>query len=315
MKAPPGVLLRLLAVLALLFIVAGTGPPVEANADRKAVQDKKPDLTKYVGSDTCQACHTDLFKSFEATPHWKTMLDKRGGPAKQGCESCHGPGKEHVEGGGDKTKITLIKQLSAKKVSETCLTCHQYGEEHSNFARSAHKSNDVSCIDCHSVHKAKQKQFLLAKASQNDLCYSCHQNVRPEFNKPFRHRVNENLVKCSDCHNQHGGFITRQVRSTSAQDTNCFKCHSDKSGPFLFEHLPVKTEGCAACHSPHGSSNPKMLKRSQVNLLCLECHTLSSENAGVAPAGPAHSQTQKYQACTVCHVAVHGSHTSKVFFK
>jgi hypothetical protein len=133
MKAPPGVLLRLLAVLALLFIVAGTGPPVEANADRKAVQDKKPDLTKYVGSDTCQACHTDLFKSFEATPHWKTMLDKRGGPAKQGCESCHGPGKEHVEGGGDKTKITLIKQLSAKNVSETCLTCHQYGEEHSNF--------------------------------------------------------------------------------------------------------------------------------------------------------------------------------------
>ena len=272
-------------------------------------------MSKYVGSETCQACHDDLHKKFETTPHWKTMLDKKGGPAKQGCESCHGPGKDHVDSGGDKTKIALLKQLSSKKISETCLSCHQYGEEHSNFARSAHKVNDVSCLDCHSVHKAKQKQFLLTKASQNDLCYSCHQNVRPEFNKPFRHRVHENLVKCSDCHNQHGGFIARNVRPTSAQDSNCFKCHADKQGPFVFEHSPVKTEGCMACHTPHGSSNPRMLKRSQINLLCLECHTLSSENAGVAPSGPAHSQTQKYQACTVCHVAVHGSHTSKVYFK
>jgi DmsE family decaheme c-type cytochrome len=316
MKAPPpGLLLRLLAVLTFLFLLAGAGPPAGALPERKPVQEKKPDPSKYVGADTCQACHEEVFKKFETTPHWKTMLDKRGGPTKQGCESCHGPGKDHVESGGDKSKIPLIQQLSSKKISETCLTCHQYGEEHSNFARSAHNVNDVSCLDCHSVHHAKQKQFLLTKASQNDLCYSCHQNVRPEFNKPFRHRVHENLVKCSDCHNQHGGFVTRQVRPTTAQDSNCFKCHADKAGPFLFEHAPVKTEGCMSCHAPHGSSNPRLLKRSQINLVCLECHTLSSENAGVAPSGPAHSQTQKYQACTVCHTTIHGSHTSKVFFK
>lgn len=315
MKAPPTGEFRPLLCLMLLLFVFGLAASADARADRKVGQEKKVDVSKFVGSETCQACHDDLFKKFETTPHWKTMLDKRGGPAKQGCESCHGPGKDHVESGGDKAKIPLIKQLSSKKVSETCLSCHTYGEEHSNFARTAHASNSVSCIDCHSVHHAKQKQFLLARASQNDLCYSCHQNVRPEFHKPFRHRVNENLVKCSDCHNQHGGFITRQVRATTSQDNTCFKCHSDKAGPFVFEHAPVKTEGCISCHTPHGSSNPRMLKRSQINLLCLECHTLSSENAGVQPAGPAHNQSQKYQACTVCHVAVHGSHTSKVFFK
>jgi len=71
---------------------------------------------------------------------------------KQGCEACHGPGKEHVEGGGDKTKIFAFKNASAKDISARCLGCHTYGEEHSNYARSAHlqnngPGNDVLQID------------------------------------------------------------------------------------------------------------------------------------------------------------------------
>ena len=173
--------------------------------------------------------------------------------------------------------------------------------------------NDVSCTDCHSVHNAKEKQFLLAK-SQPALCQTCHLQTRAEFAKPFRHRVNENLVKCTDCHNQHGGFLTKQLRATASQDVVCFKCHVDKAGPFTFEHHPVKTEGCMACHLPHGSANPRLLRRSQINLLCLECHTLSSDN-DIAGVPSFHNQSQKYQACTVCHVAVHGSNQSNVFFK
>jgi DmsE family decaheme c-type cytochrome len=107
--------------------------------------------------------------------------------------------------------------------------------------------------------------------------------------------------------------LIRSLRSTSAQDVVCFKCHVDKAGPFVFEHAPVKTEGCVTCHAPHGSSNPRLLKRSQINLLCLECHTLSG--GGVSPAGPSHDQSQKYQACTLCHLAIHGSNLSPVFFK
>jgi DmsE family decaheme c-type cytochrome len=309
-------LLILLIVVAALLLIG----PVSARAatDKTKPAAAKPparqkDLSKYVGSDVCQSCHDEVYKKFETTPHWKTMTDKRAGPDKQGCESCHGPGADHVEAGGDKAKIIRPQALSASKVSENCLTCHLYGEEHSNFARSAHKTSNVSCIQCHSVHKAKEAQFLL-QAKQPELCYSCHLDVKPQFAKPFRHRVNENLVKCTDCHNQHGGFLTRSLRATSAQDITCFKCHVDKVGPYVFEHPPVKTEGCVACHMPHGSSNPRLLKRSQVNLLCLECHTLTADVP--SPGIPTfHNQSQKYQACTMCHVAVHGSNTSSVFFK
>lgn len=302
----------------LAFALAVAVPLAARDAKSKnAKPAQKPDLSKYVGSETCKACHEEVFTKFEKTIHWKTMLDTKGGPAKQGCESCHGPGGDHVEGGGDKTKIAILKQMSTRQVSQQCMTCHQFTEEHGNFARSQHATNDVSCITCHSVHAAKNPQFLLAAKTQNDLCYSCHGETRSHFAKPFRHRVNEGLIKCSDCHNQHGGFLTKQQRATAAQDTLCFKCHVDKAGPFTFEHAPVKTEGCISCHVPHGSSNQRMLKRSQVNLLCLECHTITSDPSIMAPppAGPAHNQAQKYQACTVCHVNIHGSNHSKVYFR
>ncbi len=307
------------AVAAATILLLFVGHPLGATNREQA---KKPapapavDASKYVGSDTCKGCHEDIYKKFELTPHWKTTFWKRASSEAMGCESCHGPGADHVNGGGDKTKIFIFKGKTSKEISERCLECHQYGEEHSNYARSVHKMNDVSCIDCHSVHKAKEAQFLLAK-SQPQLCFSCHLDVKPEFNKPFRHRVNENLVKCTDCHNQHGGFMTKQLRSTVAQDQVCFKCHVDKAGPFVFEHHGVRSEGCVSCHLPHGASNPRLLKRSQMNLLCLECHTpTGAPPDSVPPGAPSfHNQFQKYQACTLCHTQIHGSNFDRFFFK
>jgi DmsE family decaheme c-type cytochrome len=275
------------------------------------------DTGQYVGADTCKTCHEDMFKQFETTPHWKTTLNKTH-PEWQGCEGCHGPGGAHVEGGGDPSKIFSFREATSKQVSDRCLQCHEYGEEHSNFARSVHNRNDVGCTACHSPHHPKSQQYLLVQ-TQPKLCFSCHTDIKPEFSKPFHHRVEEGLVRCTDCHNQHGGFITKQLRQTAAQDAVCFKCHVDKAGPFVFEHVPVKTEGCVSCHTPHGSANMRLLKRSQVNLLCLECHTLTVDNAGNpggAPGVPSfHNQAQKYQACTMCHVAIHGSNFSNVFFR
>jgi hypothetical protein len=56
-----------------------------------------------------------------------------------------------------------------------------------------------------------------------------------------------------------------------------------------------------------------MLIQNQVNLLCISCHSL---NASVgAPATPTfHNQANEYQACTLCHTAIHGSNSSNVFF-
>lgn len=297
-----------LAIVAVLPAIAASEKP-ENNKPGSAAAVV---ASQYAGSDTCKTCHEDIFKNFEATPHWKTTLKHRGMEA-QGCEACHGPGKAHVEGGGDKSKIFTFAGADPAEASKRCLSCHEYGEEHANFDRSEHNVNSVNCIACHSPHHAKEPQFLLVQ-KQPGLCFSCHTETKQDFSRPFRHRVEQGLVQCSDCHNQHGGFLTKQLRSTAAQDQVCFKCHADKAGPFTFEHEPVKTEGCIACHTPHGSTNPRLLKRAQVNLLCLECHTLTQDSG--TPAIPSfHNQSQKYSACTLCHTTIHGSNFDAFFMK
>jgi len=301
---------------ALVMYLVGAGLLMATTASKatspSGAQGFKGNPADYVGQDTCKGCHEDIFKNFETTPHWKTTYTKKG-PEWQGCEACHGPGKAHVEGGGDKTKIFTFKDADASEISKRCLSCHVYGEEHSNFARQAHNINNVSCIDCHSPHHAKEKEHLLVE-KQPQLCYSCHGEVKADFSKPFHHRVNEGLIKCTDCHNEHGGFLTHQLRSTASQDVVCFKCHADKAGPFVYEHQPVKVEGCVICHTPHGSANPRLLKRSQINLLCLECHTLSQ--GSTAPGIPSfHNQSEHFQACTLCHPMIHGSNFSNIFFR
>jgi DmsE family decaheme c-type cytochrome len=184
------------------------------------------DPSQYVGADTCKTCHEDVAKGYDQGPHWKTELAKHQGPEWQGCEACHGPGKAHAES-ADPDKIIRFGPLSREESSKRCLACHEFGEEHSNFLRSPHLKNNVGCVDCHSVHSPKVNRQLL-RAAQPALCYSCHLEVKPDFSKPFHHRVNEGLVNCTNCHNQHGGFLKRQLRSTAAQDQVCFNCHTDK---------------------------------------------------------------------------------------
>jgi DmsE family decaheme c-type cytochrome len=283
------------------------------SAAQSATNSSSQSSATYMGADVCKACHEDIYNSWEKSPHWKTMLDTKGGPAHQGCEACHGPGSDHIANPADPTKIFNFKKASAKDVDDRCLTCHASGKEQMNFARSEHAHNNVSCVDCHSSHHSTTPQFLLVKA-QPDLCYGCHLQQKPQFEMPFHHRVNEGLVQCSDCHNPHGTVNAHQVRTTAAtQDAVCFTCHTEKRGPFVFEHEPVKVEGCQSCHAPHGSPNPHLLKVSNVNLLCLSCHTISFANAPGAPSF--HNQAAQYQACTLCHTQIHGSNVDPTFFK
>ena len=276
--------------------------------------------SQYVGAETCKSCHEDEFNSTQRTPHAKAHTYQHGEQA-QACESCHGPGAEHVANGGDKTKIFSFTTASTGEINQRCLSCHSREHQHSAFQESAHSQAKLSCSSCHSPHHASERRGLL-KQNQPSLCYSCHAEVRAEFSKEFRHRVNDGLIRCSDCHNVHAAS-TQSVSRSPEQDQVCFKCHRQVQGPFVFEHVPVKTEGCMSCHQPHGSVNPRMLRINQVNLLCLQCHTpgtvantkAGETNAPGTPNGPIHDQTMKFQACTMCHVFIHGSNADETFMK
>ena len=303
-----------------------TPPDLIANAN--------PD--DYVGSEACQACHEDQFKSFSLTKHSKLKDVPSWKDKVQGCESCHGPGKKHLEDATDPKNIISFKGKNSKLVSETCLGCHAGRESHNEFRRGEHWRNNIGCTDCHSPHgparenmkagsitlvsrasaqRPGQADDKMLKQSEPQLCMSCHVETKSQFQKPFHHRVLEGTMRCSDCHNPHGGFENKQTKLAVGVDQACIKCHTNKAGPFVFEHAPLKLEGCTVCHIPHGSSNPKMLKRPSVRQLCLECHTGISDE--LSPQAPSlHNQAKvRYQQCTVCHSAIHGSNSSNRFFR
>jgi DmsE family decaheme c-type cytochrome len=291
--------------------------------EQKAAAPPLKPAAAYVGTDTCKTCHADVFKdNFENTPHYKTLLEKSAGPSKQGCEGCHGPGSLHVASGGQTPVPYDFPKMTAQAIAERCMTCHQSRHENEHFLNSVHFEKGVTCTDCHSPHHSNDPNFLLVKA-QPQLCFTCHRTIQALFHMPFHHKVIEGMVQCTDCHNPHGSVTdlalnplgeNKQLRSGIAGDAVCFNCHVDKQGPFVYEHEPIKTEGCTACHTPHGSPNPHLLKYANVNQLCMQCHTPSTFSG--APGVPSfHTQTAKYQACTMCHTQIHGSNVSPIFFQ
>jgi DmsE family decaheme c-type cytochrome len=245
-------------------------------------------------------------KGFANNPHTKMALMH--GSKGVTCENCHGAGKGHVDGGGDITKIFDPAKATPQQVDSTCLSCHT--ETHPNFLRSPHAKANVSCISCHSVHSGNTQDRLL-KASEPTLCYQCHTDVKPSFDMPFHHRVNEGLVKCSDCHDVHGTFKNNNLRSTADQNMICTKCHTDVRGPFVFEHAPVKAEGCTSCHTPHGSQNARLLNMPNIAVLCNQCH--SPVAAGTVHGMDAGSSA--IQPCISCHTMIHGSNLSQAFIR
>lgn len=261
---------------------------------------------EFVGSDTCTGCHEEVSKKFAENPHTK-MAEMHGANGAT-CENCHGPGKAHVDGGGDVSKIFNPAKHTNKEVDAMCLNCHRAA--HPNFERSPHAKADVGCISCHSIHEGKSGKYLLS-ASQPGLCYGCHADQKGQFNMPFHHRVNEGLIKCTDCHDTHGTFNLVNLRNTPDQNAICTKCHTDVRGPFTFEHPPVKAEGCTTCHTPHGTQNPRLLNMPSIATLCNQCH--SPLSAGAVHGLAAGSTT--VTPCVTCHTMIHGSNASQAFIR
>jgi DmsE family decaheme c-type cytochrome len=263
-------------------------------------ESKKTEKGEYAGAEVCKECHGDLYEGFKKdNPHWRSIEDPKVPPGKKGCESCHGPGEKHAQAEGEGF-IFSFKNKTAKDRADVCLKCHGNQKKFFQFDRSVHKLSAVACNDCHEVHATQVTQNLL-KAPETDLCLSCHQDVKAKFYLPSRHKVLEGAVKCTDCHTPHGTRTRANLRKWSkfGYDT-CFQCHPEKRGPWVFEHLAVKTEGCSICHSVHGSPNRFLLIRRDVQSLCFECH------------GVRHFPTI---SCINCHSQIHGSNFSGRFFQ
>ena len=286
------------------------------------------------GAATCMKCHdsaideqgrtykaaTDIFQ----TPH-AVKGDARTPFGQHECESCHGPSEAHVTstpaaGGKKALPAVVFKGPNASPVSarnEICLSCHQNGLR-MDWAGSQHQDNNLACVSCHTIHVTKDP--ILVKATQPEVCFTCHAEQRALSFQFSHHPIREAKVVCSDCHNPHGSpgpDLLKKVRVTDL----CYTCHADKRGPMLWEHQPVR-EDCTNCHNPHGSVNPRLLKE-KVPFLCLDCHAAVNDMGGVGVSvhsvAPGSGSLYLYgdRSCLNCHSQIHGSNSpsGSTFFR
>ena len=280
----------------------------------------------YVGSDTCQTCHEDIFKAFQKNPHRLVETEKKYNRTTQACESCHGPGSKHAES-MNAADIRNPGKLKPAETDRVCLTCHLNQPTHVGRINNSHARNQVSCVSCHSIHANAPDGLVARKPLDIDRqCAKCHADIWASFQRPYQHRLagatlQQGAMSCVDCHNPHGSALPHNLQTADANEPGCFKCHGDKRGPFTYEHPPVRLDGCTACHEPHGSANPRMLTRPQVAFVCLECHAnlpvpaVANGTLGTVPPSFHDLRQPRFQNCTTCHQKVHGSYVSRDLLK
>jgi DmsE family decaheme c-type cytochrome len=268
----------------------------------------------YVGSDTCLLCHTQE-ESLKGTAHGQA-LNPRSPQATLGCESCHGPGRAHVDDDA-KGHIRKFGELEPAAINETCLTCHARGA-HAGWDGSTHEARNLSCITCHSVHSPASPEKQLVKATEAATCVACHRVEVTKTERAVAHMpVREGKMACSSCHNPHGSIANvKALKVGNSVNELCTSCHAEMRGPMLWEHAPVR-ENCTTCHDPHGSSNDRMLA-TRMPMLCQRCHVATRHPASVydnAAITVSKSNRMFGRSCVNCHANIHGSnHPSGQFF-
>lgn len=247
-----------------------------------------------------------------------------------GCEACHGPSRVHVESGGGKG-VGLVgfgknANASAEQQNAQCLQCHDKGMR--LFWRgSQHESRGLTCVTCHQVMQRHTESVRFqeplednrsfVKSTRAEVCFQCHPMRRAQLQRSSHMPFREGKVTCSSCHNPHGSPNPKQLLEATVNE-NCYKCHAERRGPFLWEHPPVM-ENCLNCHDAHGSSNPQLLKV-RAPRLCQQCHAMSDSGPGHTgvPFSAAVGKGSHFafnRSCTNCHSQVHGSnHPSGVRF-
>lgn len=249
---------------------------------------------------TCQACHGESDAHVKGNAAGSGQKERpvpdvvfaktRSGKASAAdaqssqCLSCHESGKRtHWSGSAHEARDVPCASchavhkrsdpvMSKRDQAETCYACHKTERAQSHRV-STHPiaAGKVACSDCHNPHGSTGPK-LLAKASVNDLCYTCHAEKRG----PFLWEHASANDDCTNCHTPHGSTTTPLLKVRPP--FLCESCHFDTRHPsnmYSASSLPGRSvaninptnrnnppvqlayRGCLNCHSQvHGSNHP-----------------------------------------------------------
>ena len=234
----------------------------------------------------CYSCHTvnERGNPQTGTAGWDAVQDTAYHDVQ--CESCHGPGVDHVEtpDGGTEPLASIAVTIDGENGCGECHngTHHPFVEE---WAQSAHatpvaeiitrgEAAGASCVPCHTAQGVLKAWGVNSEYVERDA--------------PFEQHLG---ITCAVCHDPHGsagnvGQLRFPIDVPSEDENLCVKCHHKRAEP--------ETEA-ATIRGPHSPEGPLLL----------------GEGAGWFPPGfepqvteilGTHGSTANPRLCATCHV-------------
>ncbi|HET7565009.1 MAG TPA: multiheme c-type cytochrome, partial [Gemmatimonadaceae bacterium] len=199
---------------------------------------------------TCQQCHgSQITIAFDSSAH---AYDTHITTLAINCESCHGPGRRHIEIAksgriatasdiGMRSLATLSKDASL----QVCFQCHALKDELKpgylpGKSLQEFYSTKLALLGDEPLHADGRVRTFAYQ--QNQLYSACYRN---------------GSMTCTSCHDPHSQQY-RDVNGTPLtgryDDRQCTSCHASKADPIeAHTHHPAASPGsrCVSCHMPY----------------------------------------------------------------
>ncbi len=219
----------------------------------------------------CADCHVTGFrKRFDAQ---RAQFESRWEELGVGCESCHGPGAEHIRWAtsrtGDAASGSPQPQRASRDGSEMGLVAHLDERRGIRWTIDPTSGNPLR-----SAPRTTSREL--------DVCAPCHAR---------RSNITESHVAGEPFLDHHRPSLLDPglYFADGQQDDEVFSW-----GSFLQSRMHAKGVTCSDCHDPH-SGKP----RAEGNALCASCHAPSKY---ATPDHHRHAPASSGSQCVACHM-------------
>ncbi len=275
------------------------------------------------------------------------------------CRTCH---SAHATSDARTTIEDIVFLRIEDSPAELCIQCH--GELTGGLAHGMHPlasmpggtpeelvhidcaatRESVTCLACHTGHGAVHDHLLVLSPNTNDLCLTCHEQLKPELfveevrsahgklpqldaaqlevARGFDSRIGENNeLLCTTCHLSHNAPTAKNLLAFDVieRDT-CAECHVDHQAVVGSPHdlrtthpeavnvagMTAEEAGaCAGCHTAHRAALPPNPTELDPTGRCTNCHAPGHLAAATA-LGPVNHPTENCAKCHDPHSNAHG---------